>query len=218
MPVFKNFNFQLLNLKAFFAWRGGFTLVELLVVLGILSITVGASLMFLTSTLKGSNQANVISEVKQNGQVVLDSLDRQIRNAKDVQCVNSSAAIVDCVTGSPSTKYLGLIMTNGNPLHIKCINDTAGGGKTTDGWIGSVYSADVPSSDLQYSPITNQDTISGVDVVDCNFTVRSASPGSSDPAIVSIAFTINQGVAAPSRRDFMAGVVFQTTISLRKYQ
>jgi len=52
----------------------GFTLIELLVVLGILVIGVGSTLLFLTSILRGTNQANVTAEVKQNGQAILDSL------------------------------------------------------------------------------------------------------------------------------------------------
>src|SRR3990167_10128021 len=65
----------------------GFTLIEFLVVLGILAITVSATLLFLTSVLRGSNKANIIAEVKQNGQVVLESLERQIRNGVDAQLI-----------------------------------------------------------------------------------------------------------------------------------
>src|SRR3989344_764838 len=73
----------------FFAKRRGFTLVELLVVLGILSATVGSTLLFLTSTLKGSNQASIVAEVKQNGQVTLDLLEREVRGANNAALVNN---------------------------------------------------------------------------------------------------------------------------------
>src|SRR3989344_5912333 len=69
--------------------RKGFTLLEFLVVIGLLSITIGSILLFLTSVLKGTNQANITSEVKQNGQVVLDTLESQIRNATDAVCLNA---------------------------------------------------------------------------------------------------------------------------------
>ncbi len=62
----------------------GFTLIELIVVMGILALVVGAITLFISSVLKGSNQAKITAEVKQNGQVTLDSLERQIRGAVDV--------------------------------------------------------------------------------------------------------------------------------------
>ena len=61
----------------------GFTLVELLVGMAILGIISAATLLFLSSMFRGSNQANVVSSLKQNGQVVLNSLERQIRNATE---------------------------------------------------------------------------------------------------------------------------------------
>src|SRR3989344_4232759 len=67
--------------------KNGFTLLEFLVVIGLLSLTIGSILLFLTSVLKGTNQANVTSEVKQNGQVVLDALESQIRKATDAVCL-----------------------------------------------------------------------------------------------------------------------------------
>src|SRR3990167_9169606 len=88
---------------------GGFTLLEFLVVIGLLSITIGSILLFLTSVLKGTNQANITSEVKQNGQVVLDTLESQIRNATDADCMLESGN--DCLD-------VKLIRVNTDPLRI----------------------------------------------------------------------------------------------------
>ena len=176
----------------------GFTLVEFLIVLGILALVVGSSLLFLTSVFKGSNQANVTTEAKQNGQVVLDLLEKQIRNAIFAQ--------------SPSAGYIKLTGSSEDPLHIKCFPSTA----STNGWIGMVASGADSPFDSSFVPLTNKDdTISGVDIQNCDFRVIEATP--SLPAIVSISFGVNQGIAAPSRQDFLANVAFQTTISLRKY-
>ncbi|MEX2028333.1 MAG: prepilin-type N-terminal cleavage/methylation domain-containing protein, partial [Candidatus Curtissbacteria bacterium] len=65
--------------------RFGFTLLELLVALGLLTVTVGSALVFLTSVLRGSNQSAIVTEVKQNGQSVLDSLERQMRDATEAR-------------------------------------------------------------------------------------------------------------------------------------
>ena len=186
--------------------KPGFTLIEFLVVIGLLALVVGSSLLFLTSILKGSNQANVTAEVKQNGQVVLDSLERQIRNATDAQKI--------------ATNTVKLIRQGQDPLYIKCIPSM---GSSSNGWIGTVVSTTNPASDAVYMSITNRDDlIAGVDV-QCNlappysFDVIPSSSGTASPPIVLVSFVVNQGVQAPSREDFFANVEFRTTISLRKY-
>lgn len=194
----------------------GFTLVEFLVVLGILVIAVASTLLFLTSVLKGSNQGNVVSEVKQNGQAVLDSLDRQIRNASDVQCKNTNVIpdVVLCSDPLADKKYLKLVRPGANPLHIKCLDPQVG---VANGWIGTVEAPASIENPTTFVTITNQDIISGVSISNCNFSVFPASAGVISPPIVSIRFDVNQGVKAPSRADFLANAQFQTTISLRKY-
>lgn len=194
--------------------RGGFTLIEFLVVLGVLAIAVGSVLLFLTSILRGTNQANVTSEVKQNGQAVLDSLDGQIRNAKNIQCVNSSNAIVSCSDVAASHKYIGLIMPDGSTYHIKCFSDSTP--KVINGWIGTATSSIIPT-DGSYIPVTHTDLVAGVDVNNCNFAVQPSTPGTLNPAVVAISFVANQGLNAASRQDFKANIQFQTTISLRQY-
>lgn len=64
--------------------KGGFTLVELLVVVGILA-TVGTMVanLFL-SNLRTAAKTKALSEVKQNGDYALAVMKRMIRNAKEV--------------------------------------------------------------------------------------------------------------------------------------
>lgn len=180
----------------------GFTLIEFLVVLGVLAIAVGSALLVLASVLRGTNQSNVTSEVKQNGQAVLDTLDAQIRNATSA-------------TSDGSGKYVKLIRPNADPLHIKCFYDTSP--KSQNGWIGTVVSTSVNPPELNYTPVTNTHLVSGVDINSCSLSVAAASSGTASPPIVSFSFVANQGINAPSRQDFFANVKFQTTISLRKY-
>src|SRR4030042_3325045 len=106
----------------------GFTLIELLVVMGILSLTIGSILLFLTSTLKGSNQANVTSEVKQNGQAILDSLERQIRNASD------ATQTLDSDLPDEASNGITLTFKEGTDLYIACFDSVAA---TSNGWIGT---------------------------------------------------------------------------------
>src|SRR3990167_5734120 len=189
--------------KVFQVSRKGFTLLEFLVVIGLLSITIGSILLFLTSVLKGTNQANITSEVKQNGQVVLDTLESQIRNATDAECRLVSGS--DCFD-------VKLIRVNADPLRIRCVDPV---GQTENGRIEIASS--LLDDPVNFTSITNTDLKSGVSVGDCKFNVVASSGGVSAPPIVAVSFKVNQGVAAASRADFMANVSFQTTISLRGY-
>lgn len=199
-------------------WRRrhlGFTLIELLVVIGLLMLTTALIFDFLTASLKSSNQTNVTAEVKQNGQAVLDSLDRQIRSA--------TKAVAITGTGLPTGASSGvnLTLSGGNSLYLACFNSTA----TTNGWIGvaSVLTGTDTSVLANYKSVTNTDTVSGVDISDsanppgCRISVIAASGGIDSPDVVSFEFTANQGITAPSRQDFQANAKFQTTISLRQY-
>src|SRR3989344_5153439 len=183
--------YKILNTK--YCKTKGFTLIELLVVLGILAAAVGASMIFLTSVLKGTNQANVTAEVKQNGQVVLDSLEKQIRGA--------TAAVSIVPNGSSSG--VDLTKTDGNSLYVVCFDSIAS--PASNGWIGV---ADVsPGTDINtgdYESITSRDTISGVDITctpPLGFKIIPTASGS--PPIVSISFMVDQGIDAPSRAHFL---------------
>src|SRR3989338_2133305 len=105
--VNRNFSIHHSPFTIHFEVKRAFTLIEFLVVLGILALVVGSITLFLTSVLKGTNQANVLSEVKQNGQATLDSLERQIRGAVDAEAVDSN--------------HLKIIREEAQPLHIKCL-------------------------------------------------------------------------------------------------
>jgi len=189
----------------------GFTLLEFLVVIGLLSITIGSILLFLTAVLKGTNQANITSEVKQNGQVVLDTLESQIRNATDAVCLNQSNNNL-CSDPTASTTHIKLLRTNSNPLHVRCVASVS----TTQNGKVEIAAADNPA-DADYRSITSTDIVSGVDITNCAFTITPTSGGVSAPPIVAVNFAVSQGVDATSRSDFLANVSFQTTISLRGY-
>jgi len=176
----------------------GFTLIELLVVMGILGVAVGSTLMILTSILRGSNQANILAEVKQNGQVVLDGLERQIRGASDATEINPT--------------HIKLLVAGSDPLQIKCFPS---GGLFPNGWIGTVISSDETLPATSFTSITNTDSVTGVNIQNCTFTVIGS--GVNSTPVVRIKFVASQGVGASTRADFNANADFNTTISLRRY-
>ncbi len=186
--------------------RYGFTLIEFIVVLGILGFIVTSTVLFLNSVLRGANQTNITQEVKQNGQVILDSLDKEIRGSIDVSGIGVG----------PDYTTIELIRPNGNPLYIKCLGATA----TQNDRIGTAVSASgPPASDSGYTSISNDNRVSGVEVTGCKFNIvtASVSQGATVPAVVVVSFTVSQGLDAPYRQDFAASAPFVTTISLRAY-
>ncbi len=198
---FGNCKLEIANWK----FKGGFTLIEFIVVLGILGFVVTSTVLFLNSVLRGANQTNITQEVKQNGQAVLDSLDKQIRGAVGVVGVE----------GGP-VDYTAIVLTrpNDDPLYIKCFTDGASGVKNNR--IATAVSATGTPS---YVSISNDNTVIGVNITGCKFNIVSASvsQGATVPAVVAVSFTANQGLDAPYRQDYAASAPFQTTISLRTY-
>lgn len=66
--------------------RAGFTLIEVLIVVSLLALIfiVGANLFF--STLKGASKAEIVKEIKQNGNFALGIMKRMIRNSREIDC------------------------------------------------------------------------------------------------------------------------------------
>lgn len=64
----------------------GFTLIEMLVALSVLSVAGVLILNIFTRTLRGSNKSQIIGVMKQNGQSVLDNMDRVIKDAGSIVC------------------------------------------------------------------------------------------------------------------------------------
>lgn len=187
----------------FFRFIKGYTLIELVVVMGILSMTIGAITVFLVSVLKGTSQANISAEVKQNGQAVLDSLERQIRGAVDVVLVGTNM------------DQIKLTRDFSEPLHIKC-ELASGSGPTARNSRISIQVAEQPTSGSWIS-VSNDDPKTGISIEACRLDVLGSQvtdSGVSVPAVVSISFVAKKESPRP---EFSASAKFKTTISLRRY-
>lgn len=68
----------------------GFTLAEMLVVIAIVAIVGTILVTIFNNTLLGSNKSQILSAIKQNGQSVLENMDKTIRNADNLVCVSES--------------------------------------------------------------------------------------------------------------------------------
>lgn len=205
--------------------KRGFTLVEILVVISVLSLMGTLILTIFTRTLKGNNKSQIVLAIKQSGQSVIDQLDKIIRGADKVTCTSTD-------------KFTIVVEKNGKYTRIKITPQHA---LTANGKI----EMDVPRSpknerskyyDPAETPNFAQQVCSdpmGIDTEDNALVtlLTDTNPGSgvsikggffkktragSFKEVVEIELTIGAGVEAPaSVAGQIEPVVFRTSIQLR---
>lgn len=88
----------------------GFTLIEMMVVIGILLIvgTMAVGLFF--QTLKGASKVEILKEVKQNGDYALGVMERMIRNARAIPspCIDKDEASITIANPDNGTTTFSL--------------------------------------------------------------------------------------------------------------
>lgn len=199
----------------------GFTLVEIMVVMAIVAIVGVILVMIFANTLRGSSKAQILSVIKQNGQVALDTLDKTIRGADNVIC----PTITPPATSASSDTLV--IVKNGLYLRTRWtppVANTANGlmqqdtpAKQIDPSTGKleVDTAFITrvcfSADPLNNPVTLTDTNpkTGVSLTGGLFK-RSKESGFKDS--VTVGFDVGPPLETPQEID---PVKFQTTIQLR---
>ena len=197
----------------------GFTLVEVLVVVAVLSLVGVLVVAIFTNTLRGSNKSQITLAIKQNGQAVLENMDKTIRNSNEVICLgnNSNNTIQTIVVMDKKGAY----------IRYTLLTDPS---KNTN---GAIYQDNPVKSDDQafesfkeevcriinvnslFSPAVLTDTRlqSGVRVVGGSF---KKDPTTEFKEVITIEFTLEPGVKAP---PFLTGQIdpstFQTSVELR---
>lgn len=79
--------------------RSGYTMIELLAVVAIIGlIGVSASQLFFT-TIRGGNKAQVIADVKQEGDYVINKIERLVRNGTAISACGANNLQVEDVDG-----------------------------------------------------------------------------------------------------------------------
>jgi type II secretory pathway pseudopilin PulG len=143
----------------------GFSLIEALVVVGVLAIVAIVMVDLLFRTVRGGNKTQLIGNIKQNGQTALSVLDTTIRSADKVICKssytgNSANTFLDG-SGAPLPDTL-VIAKDGKYTRFRFYFERSG---TSNGYIGKLdlvvtdpstvgqtLCADNPTSDTKLTP------------------------------------------------------------------
>ncbi|MBI2020280.1 type II secretion system protein [Candidatus Daviesbacteria bacterium] len=206
----------------------GFTLVEMLVVIAVLGVIGSLILAIFTSTLRGSNKSQIISIIKQNGQSVLETMDKTIRNSEGVVCVSSANDVIAVVQDNIYTRYKFVtssssaksdcVTENGCILQDNPVRPSSGSEADIDLFLDSLCVNPLDSPKI----LTDTNKKTGVSVrktkdasgSELPYISRSERSGFKD--VVTIRFSLEEGKEAPPE---VAGQIdpipFQTSIELR---
>lgn len=196
--------------------KSGFTLIEALVVIGVLSVIGMIILNVFSRSLRGSNKSQILGSIKQNGQSVLENIDKTVRGADNIVCpalTSSDARTLVVRSAGAYTRYRFFDEDNtikqDNP--VKQIDETTGLEETEPIFVNRVcfFEDPMPGSTI----LTDTNPKTGVRVISGQFS-RSRSAGFSDQ--LTVKFSLKPGAGAP---EAVAGQIdpvhFETTIQLR---
>lgn len=141
--------------------KNGFTLIEIIVVIGILGIimVMGSNLFF--SILRGSTKTKILQLVKQNGDYTITVMSRMIRNAREISG--------NCQLGMTN---LAIQNPDGHETEFSCLEIG-----TTNGRIASnsarITSSDVKVDSCSFTCVNGEVGVSPA-AVTINFTLSQA--------------------------------------------
>lgn len=212
----------------------GFTLAEVIVAMGITAVVGAILVAVFASTLRGSNKSQILAIMKQNGQVVLEDIDKTIRDSDDLICSattdpgNNTLVLVkkgvytryrisrwSDGSGTAPSSCLGT-GANGcivKDMPVKSSSETIAQFINNVCWSGSP----IPYDDTDPVQIlTDTKTDSGVKIESGYFAI---SKSSGYKPSVTVNFVLKPGVGLPSGiSNQIDPVSFQTTIECRNCQ
>lgn len=205
--------------------KRGFTLVEILVVIAVVSVVGVIITTIFIRSLRGSNKAQIISQIKQNGQIVLENMDKTIRNADNLVCASNNPDNTLVIRKSGLYTRYRVALPQNNTVPVVCLAngciahdnpskqiDQATGKEETDPLL--IQRVCLPNDSMQQAAVlTDTNSQTGVKIVSGSFTPNKL-PGFKNA--VKISFVLGPGSEAP---EAVAGqidpVTFETTVQLR---
>ncbi len=82
-------------IKREIVYEKGFTLIELLVTTAVMGLLAVVSATVISNVLRSQNKTNVINEVRQNGGLVIDKFERDVKQASGVTQISGTSVELD---------------------------------------------------------------------------------------------------------------------------
>lgn len=193
----------------------GFTLIEILVVIAITAVVGIFLVSIFINTLRGSNKSQILAAIKQNGQAVLENMDKIIRSADAVICtssyLNPGPTLVINKNGVYTRfRFISPTLSENGYITQDMPEKPAYG--TKDDWQVFIDNVCINPS-VSPTILTDTNPQSGVSVTTGSF---SKDPPSGFKTSVTVKFTLDHGVKAPAA---VAGQIdpieFATSVGLR---
>ena len=196
----------------------GFSLIEILVSIALLSIMSGIGMSLYAIVNNSYTRANNISKIQSQGSSIMENIERNVRSALSVttapsySCPNGTTECLSLNMPSSSIEY-----QNSGNCPITEYDWIAPSGTTTNGLLKKAWkNIDGSACNGTAADLFNTDPAKGISVelVNGQSHVFSVTSSATSPDSVLIAMNLTDGVAIGSSRS---QVPFITTISLRTY-
>lgn len=192
--------------------KKGFTLIEMIVVIGIIAVLGIILTEVFVRSLRGNNKTQVLAIIKQNGQAVLETMDKNLRGSDALLCPDTQGDTMVAIKDGIYTRHRIIVESVGTNGVIQKDNPSPQVGETQELFATRVCA----SSDPLTSPITtltDANTLSGTSIKSGNFT-RNKVAGFRD--LITISFVLGPAVSAGGALTGQIDpVTFQTTVQLR---
>jgi len=178
----------------------GVTLIELLLVVGIISIIAVVGGDILLTVVRSYEKAQILGEVEQNGTLVSTVLENTIRDGSVVKYKNGGA-YTDVPDGTTiSADSIKIVESSGTAETIMDYIAGNSGRSCTNGHL-----------DVNFQALSNIDPVSGASISKRGSGFFSIYKQVGSPAVISINFDVKEGCASP----VTASANFNTTVVMR---
>lgn len=181
--------------------KNGFTLIELMVVMGIIAFTLPVMFALFFQTLQSQAKVLILQEVKRNGDTTLDIIEDLVKSRAYAIYSDEGLTTEVCSTKTSSTtntesSSVYFQDSGGNEFHF-----------ALDGTKIASYSAVLDPNPYD---LTNDKVVVTGFQISCNRTSTLSPP------IVSISFSVSN-IAENTRQEQLATLDYRTKIKLRSY-
>jgi len=183
------------NIKYQISNSHGFSLVEVIVSMGILAIISVAIAQAMFTSTRTNTKTELLKDIKQNGDFAIGVMTRMIQNARAITST--------CTPAGTTSQTLTMINPDGATTTLEC---------STDGAVFRIASV----SGIQTDYLTSNNlTVTGASCAASSFTFTCTSVPDA-PDRVQILFTLAQK-GTPFEKYEQSSASFQTTVNIRTY-